>query len=115
MDFQRLWLVLLGDNIGGAVLLNTQDVEITNCDFNENFLNGLWALNTTKFTMENCHCDDNLSANFLNPNQQTAFGASVTGIVADALIKNCTFNKTTSSGFGAAFNSGFNSRSPCDN
>ena len=96
-----------GDNIGGAVLLNTQDVKITNCDFNENFLSGLWTFNTTKFTMENCHCDDNLSANLVTPNYQTAFGASVTGIVVDALIKKCTFNRNTSTGFGAAFNSGF--------
>ena len=52
-----------GDGIGGAVILNAQDVTISDSVFNENFLDGIWAFNMTKFTMENCHCDDNLSAN----------------------------------------------------
>ena len=49
----------VGDGIGGVVLLNTEDVTISNCDFNENFFTGLWTSNITKLTMENCHCDDN--------------------------------------------------------
>ena len=52
-----------GDGIGGAVILNAQDVTISDSVFNENFLDGVWAYNMTKFTMENCHCDDNLSVN----------------------------------------------------
>ena len=38
---------------------------------------------------------------------QTAYGAAVTGTSADVLIKKCTFNRNTSTGFGSGFNSGF--------
>ena len=104
-----------GDAFGGVVILNAQDTKISNCDFNENFLTGLWTFNMTKLTMENCHCDDNTSAHLVDSIDQTAYGASVTGISADVVIRKCTFNKNSSSGFGAAFNSGFAAAGLCDN
>ena len=67
-----------GDGIGGAVILNAQDVTITNSDFNENSLNGIWAFNMTKFTMENCHCDDNTPGTLSALIDQTTYGAAVT-------------------------------------
>ena len=69
------------------------------CDFNENFFTGLWTSNITKLTMENCHCDDTLSTNWVVLDFQTAFGAAVTGQSADVLINNATFNRNSSSGF----------------
>ena len=96
-----------GDGIGGAVILNAQDVTISDSVFNENFLDGIWAFNMTKFTMENCHCDDNLSANLAALNAQATYGAAVTGHSADVLIKKCTFNRNMSAGVGFGFNSGF--------
>ena len=96
-----------GDGIGGAVILNAQDVTISDSVFNENFLDGVWAYNMTKFTMENCHCDDNLSGTLATAPDQTAYGAAVTGQSVDVLIKKCTFNRNTSAGFGSGFNSGF--------
>ncbi len=96
-----------GDGIGGAVILNAQDVTITNSDFNENFLDGLWALNITKLTMENNHFDDNTPGALAGENAPTTYGAVVTGVSADVLIRKCTFNKNTSGGFAAGFNLGF--------
>ena len=89
------------------MILNAQDVTITNSDFNENSLNGIWAFNMTKFTMENCHCDDNTPGTLSALIDQTTYGAAVTGKSADVIIRKCTFNHNTSTGFAAGFNSGF--------
>ena len=80
---------------------------ITNSDFEENSLNGIWAFNVTKYTMENCHCDDNTSGTFVFLNDQTAYGAVVTGVCANILISKCTFNKNTSNAFVSGFNLGY--------
>ncbi len=96
----------LGDGMGGAVILNAQDVTINDCDFNENFRAGMWAFNVTKFTMDDCHCDDNLGANSVIPGNLTADGAEVGGISADVAIRKCTFNRNSSGNSAYGFNSG---------
>ena len=93
----------IGAGIGGVVIFNAQDVKISNCNFNENFYAGLWSSNITKLTMENCHCDDNVSANFFEPYTQIVFGGAVAGISTDILITQCTFNRNSSSGEGFGF------------
>jgi hypothetical protein len=96
-----------GDAIGGAVILNAQDVKITNCDFNENFFTGMWALNITKLTAENSHFDDNVAGNLAFQNLLITYGAAVTGPSVDIAFRSCTFNNNSSGGLVAGFNSGF--------
>ena len=45
----------------GIVILNAQDVDVTNCVLNENIFTPMRGFNITKFTMENCHCDDGVA------------------------------------------------------
>lgn len=96
----------IGDGMGGAVILNAQDVTVNDCDFNENFRAGLWAFNVTKFTMDDCHCDDNLGAISVIPGNLTGDGAEVGGISADVAIHRCTFNRNSSGNSAYGFNSG---------
>ncbi len=96
----------IGDGMGGAVILNAQDVTINDCDFNENFRAGMWAFNVTKFTMDDCHCDDNIGVDSVIPGNPTADGAEVGGISADVAIHRCTFNRNSSGNSAYGFNSG---------
>ena len=97
----------IGDGLGGAVILNAQDVTISNCEFNENAYAGLWTFNITKLSMGNSHCDDNTSANFNFSDFQTTFGGTVAGESADIVITKCTFNRNSSGGFALGFNISF--------
>lgn len=94
---------------GGIALINTQDVILENSTMNENVLVGLYVNVTTKFTMNNSHCDDNTWGlkPITNPNvpfSNFAMGAlfdntvtaTTTGPIEFITMTNCTFNNNFS-------------------
>lgn len=88
----------VGDGAGGIVLLNAQDVEVINCILDENIFAGLRGFNITKFTMENCHCDDGIATDWLIVGQPTSMGAAFDGTLNDLVFYKSTFNRNTSGG-----------------
>ena len=98
--------LFIGDGFGGAVILNAQDITVTDSNFNENFRSGLWATNVVKYTVKNCHCDDTIGAGYLTPGNPTGTGIEVLGLSSDIAILNSTANRTFSTNSAYGLNMG---------
>lgn len=95
-----------GEGMGGVVILNAQDVDVTDCVLNENIFTGLRGFNIIKFTMEDCHCDDTTAANWFAVGASVAVGAELDGVLSDIAIHESTFNRTSSQGITTALGIG---------
>ncbi len=97
----------IGDGAGGIVILNAQDVDVTDCVLNENIFAGLRGYNITKFTMENCHCDDAVATDWQIPGQPTSLGANFDGDLNDMVFNKSTFNRNISGSLSGGLGLGF--------
>ncbi len=87
--------------MGGIVIFNAQDTLIEHCEAQQNAFAGVTGYDVTKFTVDGCHCDDNVSAIYLG-DFFFAFSAGLAiipnCIANDVLVKNSTFNRNVSIG-----------------
>jgi hypothetical protein len=86
----------VANGMGGIVVFNAEDVNVTNCDAVGNILTGILGIDVVKVTVDNCHCDDTLAGLF-DPVTSYAGGieilASATGS-RDIVVRNTTCNRT---------------------
>lgn len=93
------------NGMGGIVIFSAQDILVEHCNLQQNALSGLIAYDVIKFTMDNCHCDDNISSFFYD---DTTFNYSAGLTIAprtinasDIAIRNSTFNRNVSQGISS--------------
>ncbi len=93
------------NGMGGVVIFSAQDILVEHCNLQQNALSGLIAYDVIKFTMDNCHCDDNISSFFFDDNTfnySAGLTISPRNIKAsDIAIRNSTFNRNVSQGIAS--------------
>ncbi len=93
------------NGMGGIVIFSAQDILVEHCNLQQNALSGLIAYDVIKFTMDNCHCDDNISSFFFDDNTfNYSAGLSIVPRninASDIAIRNSTFNRNVSQGISS--------------